>query len=286
MASAKEIRSKIAGIKNTKKITGAMEKVAASKMKKAQERQALTLPYANTLRRLVRHIAHAHAEYRHQYLDQRKIQKVGFIIVTTDRGLCGPLNSNLFKMSLSMLRDFSNRQIEAELCLIGSKGLNFYKRTGAKIVAHAEHLGDTPNSSDLIGIVKVMIDKYVNKEIDKLYLLHNKFVNTMVQKPKKIQLLPVLPNKNEELKYHWDYIYEPDSRILLDEIMKRYMENLVYQGVVENIACEQASRMVAMKNASENASDLISDLQLVYNKARQAAITKEIAEIVGGASAV
>ncbi len=288
MAVGKEIRTQIKSIKNTQKITRAMEMVAASKMRKAQRRMQASKPYAAKMRNVIAHLAHAHPEYHHPYLSAREsVKRVGYILITTDRGLCGGLNTNLLKTAVVSMREYHNQGIEAELCVIGSKGTGFLKRIGANIRATATHLGDEPGINDLIGSVKVMLDAYDNGEIDRLYLVSNEFVNTMTQTPLVEQLLPIAAEKPEqELKHHWDYIYEPEAKIVLDALMMRYIESLVYQGVVENIASEQAARMVAMKAATDNAGDLIDDLQLVYNKARQAAITQEISEIVAGAAAV
>ncbi len=286
MANTKEIRSKIGSIKNTQKITRAMEMVAASKMRKAQDRMQTSKPYATKIRQVVGHLAMGHPEYRHMFLEEREVKRVGIVVVTTDRGLCGALNANLLRATLTEMRRWEQQGVEVDLCVIGFKGLNFFKRFGGKIVAHAEHLGDAPGVTDLIGIVKIMLDAYEKAELDHLSLVYNRFVNSMVQKPQITQLLPLLPTDEEELKHHWDYIYEPDARELLTALLTRYIETQVYQAVIENFACEQASRMVAMKNATDNAGELIDDLQLMYNKARQAAITQEIAEIVGGAAAI
>lgn len=286
MPGAKEIRTKIGSIKNTQKITSAMEMVAASKMRRAQERQSMTNPYASKIRQVVGHLARAHPEYRHLYLEQRETKRVGLVVVTTDRGLCGPLNSNLLRLTINKMRDLKQAGIECDLCVIGNKGLNFFRRLGGNILAHAEHLGDAPKAADLVGIVRVMLDRYEAREIDEIVLVHNRFINTMVQKAQSVQLLPLVATEDTAMQHHWDYIYEPDARELLTLLLTRYIEMQVYQAVVENMACEQASRMIAMKSATDNAGELINDLQLMYNKARQAAITKEIAEIVGGADAV
>lgn len=287
MAGAKEIRTKIKSIRNTQKITKAMEMVAASKMRKAQDRMQASRPYSEKIRNVIDHLAHAHPEYRHPYLIEREGRRVGIIVISSDRGLCGGLNINLFKSTVLMMKDFNQRGVEIDLCTIGAKGLAFFKRLGGRIEAQATHLGDAPHVQQLIGIVKVMLDAYDEGKIDQLFLAYNKFVNTMSQKPRIEQLLPVpAPAEGKEKKLYWDYIYEPDAREVLDELLTRYIESLVYQGVVENLASEQAARMVAMKSASDNAGDLIDELQLAYNKARQAAITQEISEIVGGAAAV
>lgn len=286
--AAKEIRTKIASIKNTSKITRAMEMVAASKMRRAQVQRTLTEAYAEKIREVVEHLALAHPEYKHSFLNVREVKRSGFIIITTDRGLCGPLNTNLLRLLLGKLREYDEKKIETDLCVIGHKGYNFLKRFGGNIVAHAEHLGDTPKASDLVGIVKIMLDQYREGAIDEILLVHNHFINTMTQKPAIMSLLPIVQKEIQKKTppYYWDYIYEPDAKVLIETLLTRYIEMQVYQAVVENLACEQASRMIAMKNATENAGELIDELQLVYNKARQAAITKEIAEIVGGAAAV
>ena len=286
MAGAKEIRTKIASIKNTQKITGAMQMVAASKMRKAQERMLATRPYADKIQNVIAHLAHAHPEYHHPYLAEREAKRVGLIIISTDRGLCGGLNINLFKSVIRSMKEWDDAGLEIDLTLIGSKSNAFFKRMGGNITAAATQLGDAPSIIELIGTVKVMLDAYEEGRIDRLYLAHNVFENSMSQKPVMKQLIPVSGEVDEELKTHWDYIYEPDSKPVMDALMIRYIESLVYQGVVENVACEQAARMVAMKAATDNAGDLIDELQLIHNKARQAAITQEISEIVGGAAAV
>ncbi len=288
MAVGKEIRVKIKSIKNTQKITRAMEMVAASKMRKAQKRMRASRPYALKMRNVVAHLAHAHPEYKHPYLaDRESVKRVGVIIVSSDRGLCGGLNTNLFRKLLAKMKKWNDDGIEIELCAIGQKSVSFFKRFGGQIVSKAVHLGDEPEIADLIGSVKVMLDAYDEGKIDRLFLASSDFVNTMTQNPQIDQLLPVqVAEPEDELKHHWDYLYEPEAQVVLDKLMTRYIESLVYQGVVENSACEQAARMVAMKSASDNAGDLISELQLVYNKARQAAITQEISEIVSGAAAV
>lgn len=288
MASGKEIRTQIASIKNTQKITRAMEMVAASKMRKAQDRMAATRPYSDKIYNVIQHLAYSHPEYKHVYLQDREEKtRVGYIIISSDRGLCGGLNNNLFKTVLNEIKQKIDKGIEVDVCTIGQKATNFFGRLPVTLAGRATQLGDTPRAHDLVGTVKVMLDAYEEGRIDSLYLVFNQFVNTMTQKNKVVQLLPAKPAKpSDELAHHWDYIYEPDAKDVLDQLLVRYIESLVYQGVVENMACEQASRMVAMKSASDNAGDLIGDLQLVYNKARQAAITQEISEIVGGAAAV
>lgn len=288
MAGAKEIRNKIGSVKNTQKITGAMEMVAASKMRRAQERMSASRPYAETMRKVIGHIAQGNLEYKHPYLIEREVKRVGYIVVSTDRGLCGGLNINLFKAALNDMKQWSAKGAKVDLALIGSKASNFFERHGAKVKAHVSGLGDNPSVNDLIGSVKVMLKAYDNGEIDKLYLVYNKFVNTMVQQPRVDQLLPLPVTEDSKLakKHHWDYLYEPDPKQLLDTLLIRYVESQVYQGVVENLASEQAARMVAMQAATDNAGNLINDLQLVYNKARQASITQELTEIVSGAAAV
>ena len=286
MAGAKEIRTKIASIKGTQKITKAMEMVAASKMRRAQERMLATRPYAEKIQNVVSHLSHAHPEYHHPYLEKREAKRVGLIIISTDRGLCGGLNINLFKSVIAAMKEWNEAGLDIDLTLIGTKSNGFFKRLGVNITATASHLGDAPSIVELIGTVKVMLDSYETGGIDRLYLAHNEFENTMSQSPLVKQLIPVTGEVDEELKTHWDYIYEPDSKPVMDALMIRYIESLVYQGVVENVACEQAARMVAMKSATDNADDLIDELQLIYNKARQTAITQEISEIVSGAAAV
>jgi F-type H+-transporting ATPase subunit gamma len=286
MSGAKEIRGKIASIKSTQKITSAMEKVAVSKMRKAQQRMAASRPYADRIRQVIGHLANANPEYRHAFMQDRKVKRVGYIVVSTDRGLAGGLNTNLFKLLVQNMKEWRDQNVETELCVIGSKGAAFFRSYGGNVVAAISGLGEKPSLNDLIGSVKVMLDGYDEGRIDRLYLVSNKFVNTMVQKPTVEQLVPLVPADEEELKGHWDYVYEPDARELLDGLLVRYIESQVYQAVIENNASEQAARMVAMKSATDNAGEIIKSLQLIYNKARQAAITQEISEIVGGAAAV
>jgi F-type H+-transporting ATPase subunit gamma len=287
MPGVKEIRIKIASFKSTQKITKAMEMVAASKMRKAQDRMRASRPYAERIRRVIGHLRLANPDYKHPFLIEREPKSVGFIVISTDRGLAGGLNVNLFKTTLATMREWQQKGAEISLCLIGSKGVQFFRRLGnAKILATATHLGDQPHIADLIGSVTVMLDQYREGKIDRLFLINNVFVNTMTQKPTVRQLLPVVTEDEDKLQKLWDYIYEPSASELLDGILMRYVESQVYQGAVENVACEMAARMVAMKAATDNAGKLIDELQLIYNKARQAAITKEISEIVGGASAV
>ena len=286
MSGAKEIRTKIKSIQNTQKITKAMEMVAASKMRRAQDRMQEARPYADKISNVVAHLANAHPEYKHPFVLEREAKTVGFVIVSTDRGLCGGLNVNLFRSALNEMENWQQKGVQLKFTVIGNKALGFFKRIGANIVSEATHLGDRPALADLIGAIKVMLDEYQEGSLDRVFLVHNEFVNTMSQKPKLVQLLPLPPSDEEELKHHWDYLYEPDAPEVVDLLLTRYIESIVYRGVVENVACEQSARMVAMKSASDNAGTLIDELQLIYNKARQAAITQEIAEIVGGAAAV
>jgi F-type H+-transporting ATPase subunit gamma len=287
MPGTKEIRSKIASVKSTQKITKAMEMVAASKMRKAQDRMRVARPYAQKMRIAIGHLNQANPDYRHPFLNERaEVKAVGIIVISTDRGLAGSLNVNIFKQVLATVRDWQAKGADVSLCLIGQKGINFFRRLRLPILASIAHLGDRPHVKDLIGTVKVMLDAYRDGKIDRLLLVNAQFVNTMTQKPSVLQLLPTQTLDASELQEHWDYIYEPDAAEILDGLLMRYVESQVYQGAVENVACEMAARMVAMKSASDNAGKLISELQLVYNKARQAAITKELSEIVGGAAAV
>lgn len=287
MAGAKEIRTQIASIKNTQKITRAMEMVAASKMRKAQDRMNASRPYADKMRNVVAHLAQSQPEYRHVYMsEEREEKRAGYIIVSSDRGLCGGLNSNLFRTLVKELKAKQDQGVDVEFCTIGSKALGFFRRFGGSVVAQATHLGDSPRVQDLIGTVKALLDGFNEGRIDRIFVAYNRFVNTMTQQPVVEQLVPLHSEHETELKHHWDYIYEPDAKEVLEEILSRYIESLAYQSVVENGACEQSARMVAMKSASDNAGSLIDELQLVYNKARQGAITQELSEIVGGAAAV
>ncbi len=285
MAVGKEIRTQIASVKNTQKITKAMEMVAASKMRKAQDRMAASKPYAGKMRQVISHLANAHPEYKHPFLEVRETKRVGYIIISTDRGLCGGLNINLFKTALNAMTQWEESGVEIDMCLIGSKAESFFKRLG-NTVSTINHIGDNPRLDELIGTVKVMLDSYMEGSLDRLYLVENEFVNSMTQQSRVSQLIPVQPAEDEELKHYWDYLYEPDSKEVLDGLLTRYIESQVYQAVVENIACEMSARMVAMKAATDNAGDMINELQLIYNKARQAAITQELSEIVSGAAAV
>ena len=286
MASGKEIRAQIKSISNTRKITSAMEMVAASKMRKAQDRMAASRPYSEKMLGVIHHLAQANPEYHHPYLMKREVKRVGFIIISSDRGLCGGLNNNLFRDVLKRMRDLHDQGVEIDICTIGQKASNFFSRLGT-LKAQVTHLGDTPEIADIIGTVKCMLSAYDSGELDQTFVVFNRFVNTMTQQPFFEQLLPIATDEEEEaLKHHWDYIYEPDAKSVLDGLLMRFVESQVYQGVVENIACEMAARMVAMKAATDNAGNLIDELQLAYNKARQAAITQELSEIVGGAAAV
>ncbi len=287
MAGAKEIRGKIASIKNTRKITKALEMVAASKIRKAQNRMRAARPYAEKVRKIIGHLRQVNLDYKHPFTLERPVTSVGIVVISTDRGLCGSLNLNLFKATLVAIREAQSRGNKVYLCVIGSKALQFFRRlSGVEIAASVTHLGDRPHINDLIGATKVMLDFYRDTKVDQLLLAHNMFVNTMTQKGVVSQLLPIQTVDKEELQERWDYIYEPDSTAILDGILMRYIEAQIFQGAVENVACEMAARMVAMKAATDNAGELIDELQLIYNKARQAAITKELSEIVGGAAAV
>ncbi|MEN9755906.1 MAG: synthase subunit gamma [Pseudomonadota bacterium] len=289
MAVGKEIRTKISSIKNTQKITRAMEMVAASKMRKTKDRMLATRPYSKKIGKIIKHLAHANPEYKHSFLVKREVKRVGVIAISSDRGLCGGLNSNLFRKALTQLKQWDSAGIDVDVCTVGSKAYGFFGGLKkVKVIGHVAKLGDTPHLSDIIGVIKLMLDAYVQGEIDELHLVSNGFVNTMTQHPTVEQLLPIVPSELDEQlsSRHWDYIYEPDAKEVLDHLLTRYVESIVYQGLVENNACEQAARMVAMKSASDNAGNLIKELQLIYNKARQAAITQEISEIVAGAAAV
>jgi len=286
MSGAKEIRTKIGSVKNTQKITKAMEMVAASKMRRTQQRMAAARPYAEKIRTVIGHLFEANPDYRHPFLTAREIRRVGYIVITTDRGLCGGLNVNQFRMLLRELREWQSKGVEADLCLIGAKGVQFFRRLDVNVVGATTHTGENPHVGDLLGAIKIMLDAYTEGTVDRVFLVHNEFVSTMSQKAKVETLLPVEPVDKEELATHWDYIYEPGARELLDRVLTGYIESQVYRGAVENVACEMAAKMVAMKSATDNAGKLIDQLQLDYNKARQAAITQELSEIVGGAAAV
>ena len=288
MAGEKEIRSKIASVKNMQKITSAMEKVAASKIRKAQKQMEASRPYAQRIRRVIGHLAHANPDYKHPFLVEREVKRVGYIVISTDRGLCGGLNANLFKRMIDEIAQRQDEGVEVDLALVGAKAVAFFRRMGGNVVGTATHLGDKPTVNELIGSIKIMLDAYSEGKIDRLYLVHNEFVNSMTQSPDVVQLLPAsgVGTDEADLQAHFDYIYEPDAIEILDDVLMRYIESQVYRGAVENFACEMAAKMMAMKSATDNAGDIIDGLQLQYNKARQAAITQEISEIVGGAAAV
>jgi F-type H+-transporting ATPase subunit gamma len=286
MANAKELRKQIGSIKNTQKITSAMEMVAASKMRKAQERMARGRPYSDHIRSVIGHVANASPEYHHQFMVERDVKRVGFIVITTDKGLCGGLNINLLKKVIGEIKTWSEQGIEYDLCLIGNKGAQFFRSYGGNVVAASSHVSESPQISDLIGSIKVMLDAFEEGKVDKIFLANNVFVNTMTQTPTIRQLVPLDREEDEGMQHRWDYIYEPDARQLIEGLVTRFIESQVYQGVVENVACEQAAKMIAMKSATDNAGDLIDELQLIMNNARQAAITQELSEIVSGAAAV
>jgi F-type H+-transporting ATPase subunit gamma len=286
MPGTKEIRTKISSVKSTQKITKAMEMVAASKMRRAQDRMRVARPYSERMRQVIGNLTHANPDYRHPFLVEREAKSVGIIVVSTDRGLCGGLNTNVFKATIQLVKEWQAKGASVQLGIMGSKGVAFFRRLNLAVVASVTGLGDKPHVKDLIGAIKVMLDAYREGKIDRLFIVNAQFLNTMTQKPAAMQLLPALPQSGAQLPEHWDYIYEPAALQILDGLLMRYVESQIYQSAVENVACEMAARMVAMKSASDNAGKLIGDLQLIYNKARQAAITKELAEIVGGAAAV
>ena len=287
MASSKEVRNQIASIGNTQKITSAMEKVAASKMKKTETRMAKGRPYRDRMLEVISHLANGQPEYKPTFMEEREVKNVSIIVVTSDKGLCGGLNANLFREVTKFTKQLSEEGKQVSYCLIGTKGRAFFKSYGGKILSATEKLGDDPSIEELLGAIKVLLDSFVDGDTDQVFLASNKFVNTMTQSPTVEQLVPLVREEVDEKPSHWDYICEPDdSRVILDGLMSRYIESLVYQAVVENIACEQAAKMVAMKSATDNAGDLIDELQLVYNNARQAAITQELSEIVAGAAAL
>lgn len=287
MAGSKEIRTKIKSVENTRKITKAMEMVAASKMRKAQDRMTAARPYAEKIRSVAAHLSHAQSEYKHPFIIQREnIKSIGIIVVTSDKGLCGGLNTNVLRTSISQIKDWEKQGKKVQVSAIGMKAINFMGRVGANIKSQVSGMGDTPHMEDLLGAIKVMLDAYVAGDIDQLHICYTKFINTMKQEPNMEQLLPLSGDKSETPESAWDYIYEPDATLVIDALLSRYIETLIYHGVAENMASEQSSRMVAMKAASDNAGNVIDELTLIYNKARQAAITKEISEIVGGAAAV
>lgn len=289
MANLKEIRAKVASIKSTQKITRAMQMVAASKMRRAQDRMAQGRPYAENMHRVIAHLVQANPEYKHHYMIERPVKRVGYIVVSSDRGLAGGLNINLFKKVVQHVQQQREQSIEVQFALIGQKAVSFFKNYGGKVVSASTQLGDAPNVEQLTGAVQSMLELFNQGELDRIYLVSNRFVNAMTQKPEVQQLVPLAQAHTElqlNRQYGWDYLYEPDAETLLNGLLVRYIESMVYQGVIENIACEQSARMVAMKAATDNAGQLIKDLQLIYNKLRQAAITQEISEIVGGAAAV
>lgn len=287
MPGTKEIRAKITSVKNTQKITRAMQMVATSKMRRAQERMRSARPYAEKMRDVIGDLTKANPDYRSPFLQDRpEVNGIGIIVVSTDRGLAGALNANVFKQTLLLMREWEDKGAAVKLCVVGAKGMTFFRRLDTTIVANVSHIGDRPHVKDLIGVVKVMLDAYRDGEIDRLFLIGSEFINTMTQRPTVAQLLPVEAPQGEGLQEHWDYIYEPEAAQILDSLLVRYIESQVYRSAVENVASEMAARMVAMKAASDNAGKLINEMQLIYNKARQAAITKELAEIVGGAAAV
>jgi F-type H+-transporting ATPase subunit gamma len=287
MAGAREIRTKIKSVANTRKVTRALEMVSASKIRKAQDLMKASRPYARAMRQVIGHLAKANSEYKHPFLNERaEIKRVGYIIISTDRGLCGGLNSNLFRKLLAEIRAWQEKKVEVDIVAIGTKANAFFRRLKVNLIGSATHLGERPKVEQLIGVIKVMLDAYTAGRVDRLSLAYNDFVNTMTQKATLDQLLPLPPSATLTTAYDWDYIYEPDAQTVLDHVLTRYIESLVYQGTLENLASEHAARMVAMKSASDNATKAIDSLTLVYNKARQAAITQEISEIVGGAAAV
>jgi F-type H+-transporting ATPase subunit gamma len=288
MPGEKEIRSKIASVKNMQKITSAMEKVAASKIRKAQQQMAESRPYAQRIRRVIGHLAQANTEMGHPFLVEREVKRVGLIVISTDRGLCGGLNANLFKTVIGEIGKWQDQDVEVDMVLVGAKAVQFFRRMGGNVVGTATHLGDKPSINDLIGAITIMLKSYAEGTIDRLFLASNTFVSAMNQNPEVATLLPVseIDLGDESLQEHWDFIYEPEASELLDNFLMRYIESQVYRGAVENFACEMAAKMVAMKSATDNAGEIIDGLQLQYNKARQAAITQEISEIVGGAAAV
>ncbi|MEL0257944.1 MAG: F0F1 ATP synthase subunit gamma [Gammaproteobacteria bacterium] len=287
MSGSQEIRTQIASIQNTQKITKAMEMVAASKMKKAQDQMTKARPYADKILNVITHLAHAHPEYTSEFFSKREVSKKGYIIISSDRGLCGGLNNNLFKIVLENIEQDKASNIDPAFALVGSKATSFFQRMGGDVIAQTSQLGDKPKVEQVLGLIKSTIDSFINNDIDEVHLVYNKFINTVSQEPTIQKILPINTEvKNEDYNYYWDYIYEPEAETVLESLFTRYIESLVYRGLVENLACEQASRMVAMKAASDNATDLIAELQLIYNKNRQAAITQEISEIISGAAAL
>ena len=286
MAAGREIKKKIASVQTTQKSTRAMQMVAASRMKRTQDRMQQGRPYSQRIEEMIGHLAQASPEYHHAYMTVREVKRIGYIVVSTDRGLCGGLNVNLFRELVRRLREWDGQGVQTELALVGNKAAQFFRAVGGNVVASMGNVGETPEVADLIGGVKVMLDAFSEERIDRLDIIANEFVNTMTQRPIVKQLLPLPPIESAEFVHRWDYIYEPDARDLIEGLVERYIESLVYQAVVENTACEQAARMIAMKNATDNAEEIVSELTLLYNNARQASITQEISEIVGGAAAV
>ncbi len=287
MSGSQEIRSQIKSIKNTQKITKAMEMVAASKMRKAQNQMNKARPYAEKIMSVIEHLSYAHPEYSSAFFEKREVKKKAYIIISSDRGLCGGLNNNLFKKVVELTSKSQEENVSSSFSVIGNKSLSFFQRLGGQVIAKTTHLGDSPKIEQLLGTIKATTDKFLEKEIDEVYVSYNKFVNTVTQEPQIQKILPISKlAKNEDYEHYWDYIYEPDAKEVLEALFTRYIESLIYRAIVENLACEQASRMVAMKAASDNAADLIDELQLIYNKNRQAAITQEISEIISGAAAL
>ncbi|GGA87935.1 ATP synthase gamma chain [Arenimonas soli] len=287
MAGGREIKTKIKSVQNTRKVTRALEMVSASKIRKAQDRMKQSRPYARLMRQVIGHIAKANTEYVHPFMVERQdVKRVGYIVVSTDRGLCGGLNSQMFRRILADMREWQEKGVEIDVVCIGQKATVFFRRLKVNLIGSVTHLGEKPELAKLVGVIKVMLDGYTEGRLDRVFLSYNDFINTMAQKPRQDQLLPLPPSESLETRHDWDYLYEPDAQAVLEHVLTRYVESLVYQAVLENLASEHAARMVAMKSASDNANKLIGDLQLVYNKARQAAITQEISEIVGGAAAV
>ncbi len=286
MAVGSEIVTKIKSVQSTKKVTSALEMVSASKIKKAKDQMMDARPYAKQMQMIIGHMAHSSPEYRHPFMKEREVKRVGYVVISTDRGLCGGLNTNLFKKSIAHMKQFQDKNIDVDVVTIGNKASAFFKKINVNMKASIPSLGDNPELTKMIGLVKVMLDAFSEEKIDRLYLVFNDFVNSITQKPEVQQLLPLEPNKDEQIRENFDYIYEPEAKDVLEFVLGRYVEALVFQGILENLASEHAARMIAMKNATDNATDLIKELQLIYNKARQAAITQEISEIVGGAAAV
>ncbi len=286
MAVGREIVTKIKSVQSTKKVTSALEMVSASKIKKAKDQMLEARPYAKQMQTIIGHLAHASPEYRHPFMKEREVKRVGYVVISTDRGLCGGLNTNLFKKCVADMKVWQDKGVKVEVVTIGNKAASFFKKVDVNLKASIPSLGDKPELTKLIGVVKVMLEAFSDEKIDRLNLVFNDFINSIVQKPTVQQLLPLEPTKDENIKKNFDYLYEPEAKDVLEFVLGRYVESLVFQGVLENLASEHSARMVAMKSATDNATDLIKELQLIYNKARQAAITQEISEIVGGAAAV